>query len=299
MHANCRRVLMIVAVNAGLVASVGAQQRPIKIQVSHLGDDVHMLTGAGGNLAACVADDGVLLIDSEYAQLTDKVLDAIKSVTDKPIRIVVNTHWHFDHVGGNERLAKEGALIIAHENVRQRMSVEQVLRGMGRRIPPSPEAALPDITFKDSLTFHWGEEEVRVIHIDPAHTDGDSIVHFRKANVLHLADVYFNGTYPFIDVNAGGSIDGMIKGVDAGLALADDKTKIIPGHGPLSNVAELREYRAMLVTVRDRVKSLREQGKSREDVIASKPTKDLDAKWAKSFAPDMWVGIVYDGMTDK
>ena len=165
-------------------------------------------------------------------------------------------------------------------------------------MPPSPAAALPVITFSNALTFHWNGDEVQILHLEPAHTDGDSIIHFRKANVLHVGDIYFNGMYPFIDVNAGGSIDGMVRAVDRALALANEKTRIIPGHGPLSGVAELRAYREMLATVRDRVRAMVEQGKSRDEVIASKPTKDLDAEWGGGgFGPDMWVGIVYDGMS--
>jgi cyclase len=302
MDVNRQRVVAAVVILGVAALILQAQERPeIQVRRTQLAENVYMLAGAGGNLALSVGEDGALLIDSEYAQLTEKVTAAVKEVCgDKPIRIVVNTHWHFDHVGGNEAFAKAGALIVAHENVRKRMSSEQVLKPMGRQIPPSPAAALPVITFADGLTFHWNGDEVQVIHVEPAHTDGDSLVYFRKANVLHVADVWFNGMYPFIDVNAGGSIDGMIKAVDRGLALANDETKIIPGHGPLGSVAELRQYREMLATVRDRVRLLVKEGKSREEVIAAKPTKDLDEKWGRGgFGPDMWVGIVYDGMSKK
>jgi cyclase len=297
MYPSKQGVIVFVLLVVGLVANLHAQEQEIRIKTIPLGDNVYMLTGAGGNLGLSVGDDGALLVDAEYGQLTEKVIAAVKEVCEKPIRFVVNTHWHFDHVGGNENLAKAGALIVAHENVRKRMSTEQTLGGLGRTVPPSPTAALPVITFSDALTFHWNGDEVRVIHVDPAHTDGDSFVYFPKANVLHVADVWFNNMYPFIDVNAGGSIDGMIKAADRALSLANEETKIIPGHGPLGSVAELREYRQMLATVRDRVRALVEQGKSRDEVIASKPTKDLDEEWAKAFAGDAWIGIVYDGMT--
>ena len=299
MSANKRHMIVALFVVVGLVPSLHAQQRKIEIKTIPLADNVYMLSGAGGNLGLSVGDDGALLVDAEYGQLTEQVIAAVKEVSDQPIRFVINTHWHFDHVGGNENLAKAGALIVAHENVRQRMSAEQTLGGLGRTVPPSPEAALPVITFNHALTFHWNGDEVRVMHVDPAHTDGDSFVHFPKANVLHVADVWFNNMYPFIDVNAGGSIDGMIKAVDRALSLANEETKIIPGHGPLGSVVELREYRQMLATVRDRVRAMVEQGQSRDEVIASKPTKDLDEKWAKAFAADAWIGIVYDGMSRK
>jgi cyclase len=296
MYPNKQCVIVFVLLVVGLAANLHAQQQEIRITTIPLADNVYMLVGAGGNLGLSVGDDGALLIDAEYEQLTEKVTAAVKEVCEKPIRFVVNTHWHFDHVGGNENLAKAGAVIVAHENVRKRMSTEQTLGGLGRTVPPSPQAALPVITFSDALTFHCNGDEVRVMHVDPAHTDGDSFVHFPKGNVLHVGDVWFNNMYPFIDVNAGGSIDGMIRAADRALALANEKTKIIPGHGPLGSVVELREYRQMLATVRDRVRALVEQGKSRDEVIASKPTKDLDEKWAKAFAADAWIGIVYDGM---
>ena len=300
MHANKQRLIVVLVVTAGLVAKLhGQERREIEIRTIPVAENVYMLMGAGGNLGLSVGDDGALLIDSEYAPLTEKVTAAVKAVCKEPIRFVINTHWHFDHVGGNENLAKAGAVVVAHENVRKRMSTEQVLRGIDRKVPPSPTGALPVVTFSDRLRFHWNGDEVEVLHVEPAHTDGDSIVHFRKANVLHVGDTWFNGTYPFIDVNAGGSIDGMIRAVDRALALADEKTRVIPGHGPLSGVAELREYRQMLATVRDRVRALIEQGKSREEVIAAQPTKDLDEKWGGAFAPDMWVGIVYDGMMNE
>jgi cyclase len=259
--------------------------------------NVYLLAGAGGNLALSIGDDGGLLVDSEYAAMTDKVLAAAKELNPAPIRYIVNTHWHFDHVGGNLRLARAGTGIIAHENVRRRMSTEQVIGHIDHRSPPSPPAALPVLTYTDNLTLHWNGDDVRVIHVPPAHTDGDSFVYFEQANVLHVGDVYFAEGYPFIDVRAGGSLDGMIRAVDRALDLANDQTKIIPGHGPLSDTRQLREYRKMLATACDRVRTLVQQGKSRDEVLASKPTRDLDEKWGHGgFEPDQWVGIVYDGM---
>lgn len=298
MHAQSQRIAIVLLIAAATAVGVRAQERrAIEIKSIPVAENVYMVAGAGGNLGLSVGDDGALLIDSEYAQLTEKITAAVQEVCKASIRFVINTHWHFDHVGGNESFAKAGAVLVAHENVRKRMSTEQVLGALGRRVPPSPAGALPAVTYTDTLTFHWNGDEVQVLHVEPAHTDGDSFVHFRKANVLHMGDVYFNGMYPFIDTNAGGSIDGMIKAVDRALKLVDDKTRIIPGHGPLSGVAELREYREMLATARDRVQALVRQGKSRDEVIAAKPTKDLDEKWGRGgFEPDTWVGIVYDGM---
>jgi glyoxylase-like metal-dependent hydrolase (beta-lactamase superfamily II) len=294
-----KRKIMGALLVAGLAASLCAQERPaIEVRTTPVAGNVYMLSAAGGNVGVSVGDDGVLLIDSDYAPLTEKITAAVEEICKGPIRLLINTHWHFDHVGGNENLARAGALIVAHENVRKRMSTEQLLMPMDRRVPPSPAQALPVITYADTLTLHWNGDELHIVHAEPAHTDGDSIVQFRKVNVVHMGDVYFNGMYPFIDVNAGGSIDGMIKATDQALALMNADTKVIPGHGSLSNVAELRSYREMLVSARDRVQALVAQGKTREEVIASKPTKELDAKWGQGgFPPDVWVGIVYDGMT--
>ncbi len=286
---------------AGLVGwgSVAAAQErlPTEFRTIPVAAHVFMLAGAGGNLCLATGDDGALLVDSDYEQLGPKLSAAIKEKTDKPLRFVINTHWHFDHVQGNQALADAGAVIVAHENVRKRMSSEQVLGGLDPRVPPSPAAAWPKVTYTDALTLHWNNDEVRIKHLNPAHTDGDSVVFFTKANVLHAGDVYFNGMYPFIDVNAGGSLDGMIAAVDRVLELVNADTKIIPGHGPVSTPEELRAYRQMLATVRERVQALVQQGKTREEVIAAKPTHDLDEKWARGgMTADVFTGVVYDGM---
>ena len=182
-----------------------------------------------------VGKSGTYLIDDQYAPLSDKILAAIKAITPDPVRFVVNTHWHGDHTGGNENMGKAGALLVAHENVRRRMSTEQFMAAMGRKIPPSPEEALPVVTFTDAMTFHWNGDEIRVYHVPPAHTDGDSIVHFVKADVVHMGDIFFNGGYPFIDTSSGGRVDGVIEAADRVLAGIGEKTRIIPGHGPLGS----------------------------------------------------------------
>ncbi|MEE8141711.1 MAG: MBL fold metallo-hydrolase, partial [Planctomycetota bacterium] len=203
-----------------------------------------------------------------------------------PVRFLVNTHYHGDHTGGNENFGKAGVIIVAHENVRKRLKTK-----------PSPKVALPVVTFADEVTFHWNGDEIHVFHVEPAHTDGDSIVHFTQANVIHMGDTYFNSLYPYIDVASGGNIDGMIAAADVVLKTANNSTKIIPGHGSLSNKKELQEYREMLVTMRDRIQKLIDQGKNKDQVIAAKPTQDHDAKWGNGFMdPTKWVGIVYDGL---
>jgi glyoxylase-like metal-dependent hydrolase (beta-lactamase superfamily II) len=213
------------------------------------------------------------------------------------VRFVVNTHWHGDHTGGNENMGKAGALIVAHENVRVRMSREHFMAAFGRKIPPSPEAALPVVTFTDAVTFHWNGDEIRVHHVPPAHTDGDSIVHFVKADVVHMGDVFFNGGYPFIDTSSGGRVDGVIAAADRVLAAVGEKTRIIPGHGPLATKADLQAYRDVVKTLRDRIATLKAEGKSRDEVIAAKPTADHDAKWGGGFMKgDTFTGLVYDSL---
>ncbi|WP_456426126.1 MBL fold metallo-hydrolase [Rhodocaloribacter sp.] len=281
------------------VPAAFAQQNfdEVRIETIPVTDGLFMLVGSGGNIGLSVGEDGAILIDDQYAPLTDKIKAAVTAQTDRPIRFVINTHWHGDHTGGNEHMGETGAIIVAHENVRKRMSTEQFLKAFNTRRPPSPPGALPVVTFTDAVTFHWNGDDIRVFHVAPAHTDGDAVIHFQKANVIHAGDTYFNGMYPFIDTSTGGSLDGMIAAADMILALADDETKIIPGHGPLSNKAELVAYRDMLATVGARIRTLVEAGKTRDEVIAAKPTADLDATWGKGFLqPDVWVGIVYDAV---
>ena len=268
-----------------------------KVGTVRVADNLHMLTGPGGNIGVLTGEDGTFLIDDQYAPLADKVRAAFEAISSSPVRFVVNTHWHDDHTGGNENLGETGALIVAHENVRKRMSVEQFLAVFNARIPPAAEGALPVITFTESVTFHWDGEELYVFHVAPAHTDGDSIIHFKNANAIHTGDIYFNGMYPFIDTSTGGSIAGMIAATDKIISMIDDETKIMPGHGPVSNKAELQAYRAMLSVVQGNVSSLIAQGLGRDAVIAAKPTKDFDAEWGGGFLnADVWVGIVFDSM---
>jgi glyoxylase-like metal-dependent hydrolase (beta-lactamase superfamily II) len=261
---------------------------------------VYVLFGQGGNIGVSVGEDGVFMIDDQFAPLTGKILEAVAALTDQPVKFLINTHWHGDHTGGNENLGSEGAIIVAHENVRKTMSVEQVLEAFNQTVPPSPPDALPVITFTEQVTFHHNGDEVRVIHVDPAHTDGDSFIHFVEDNVIHAGDLYFNGMYPFIDAAHGGSIDGMIAAASRLLRLCNDDTKIIPGHGPLSGPRELRQFREMLRSVRDAVQKLVDEGKTKEEIIAAKPTAEFDAEWGDGFLqPDQWVGIVYDSMQNK
>jgi cyclase len=269
----------------------------VRIRTTALSKGVYMLQGSGGNIGLSVGDDAAFLIDDQYAELSPKILAAVKALTDKPLRFVVNTHWHGDHTGGNENLANAGVIIVAHDNVRTRLSSEQFIAAFNSRTPPAPPKALPLVTFSETVAFHLNGDDIHVVHVPPAHTDGDAIIHFMNANVLHLGDVFFNGRYPFIDLSTGGSFEGMIGAATAALRYANDSTRIIPGHGPLGTRADLVAYRDMLVTIRDRVAALLKAGKTKEQVIAAKPTADFDARWATgSLKPDVFLGIVYDSM---
>jgi glyoxylase-like metal-dependent hydrolase (beta-lactamase superfamily II) len=269
----------------------------VQIRTVPLNHGVYMLVGAGGNIALASGDDAAFIVDDQFAPLTPKILAAIRAITDKPVRFMVNTHWHFDHTGGNENFGKAGTVIVAHDNVRKRMSVEQFISRLNRREAPSPKAALPSITFPDQVTFHLNGDTIHAVHVPPAHTDGDAIVHWSAANVLHMGDVFFNGRYPFIDLDSGGSFEGVINAVNSALAMSNDQTKIIPGHGELATKADLLRYRDVMVQVRDRVRTLIQQGKTKDEVIAAKPTAQWDATWGAGFMnPATFLGIVYDSM---
>jgi cyclase len=267
----------------------------VRIQVQRISGGVYMLMGSGGNIGLSVGDDAAFIIDDQFAPLSEKIKAAIKTVSAKPIRFVVNTHWHGDHTGGNEPMGQSGAIIVAHDNVRKRMSVDQFNKTFNQAIKASPKVALPVVTFADAVTFHLNGDSILVHHVAPAHTDGDAVVYFAKANVMHGGDTFFNGSYPFIDLDSGGSLDGMIAAADRMLALSNANTKIIPGHGPLATVAELRAYRQMLMTTRDKVRPLVAAGRTLDQVKAAKPTAEFDATWGKAFInPDLWVTMAYN-----
>jgi cyclase len=280
-----RKALFLAA--ALLCGTVHAQTDWSKVEVKteKLNDSLYMLTGAGGNLGLVVGKDATFLVDDQYEQMAPKIKAAVEAISKKPIRFVINTHWHFDHTGGNEFMGNNDAVIVAHDNVRKRMSTKQAIEFLGLKFEASPEKALPSLTFQDNVTFHLNGETIRVVHMPNGHTDGDAIVHFQKSNVIHMGDLYFNGYYPFIDTYSGGNVDGVIAAADKVLAMSDDATRLIPGHGPLARKADLKAYRDMLAAISQRIKAQMKDGKKMEDIIASKPTADFDAKWGKGFIP--------------
>jgi glyoxylase-like metal-dependent hydrolase (beta-lactamase superfamily II) len=269
----------------------------VEIQAQPLGGTVYMLTGAGGNIGLSVGDEAVFMVDDQFAPLTPKIQEAIAKLSPKPVKFLLNTHWHFDHTGGNESFGKAGAVIVAHENVRKRMSVESFIEFLGMKFKAEPREALPVVTFAADLTLHVNGEDLHAIHVAPAHTDGDSIVHFAKADVIHMGDTFFNKLYPFIDTSSGGRVDGMIAAADRGLKMAGERTKIIPGHGPLATKADLKAYRDMLATVSKRIRSQVKAGKSLAQVIESRPTKEYDEVWGKGFLnPQRFTEMLYKNL---
>ena len=269
----------------------------VQINTTPLRENTFLLTGAGGNMVASTGPDGTFLIDDQYAPLSARISEALGKIGRLPVRFIINTHWHFDHTGGNEAFGQSGSVILAHDNVRQRMSTEQFIAAFDRKIPASPAGALPVITFTQGVTLHLNGDTIEVVHVANAHTDGDALVRFRKANVLHMGDTMFNGGYPFIDLSSGGSIDGLLAAHARALELADGQTIIIPGHGAQTDRATLVAYRGMLQQARDRIAALKAQGKTRDDVVAAQPTAEWDATFGTGFIkPAQFIGFVYDSV---
>ena len=259
------------------VFSSFAQKREVKIEPTKITESIYMLKGQGGNIGLFVGEDGVFMIDDQFAHLTPKILKAIEKITDKPVKYLINTHWHGDHTGGNQNMSKEGAVIISHKNVRKRMGMESVVRGKTK--PASPKEALPVITFTEDMMVHFNGEDVLISHVHDAHTDGDAHIYFTKSNVLHMGDTYFQGKYPYIDLTSGGSIEGYIASAEKALLMIDDTTVIIPGHREISNKNELLAYKNMLVTLRYRVQNKINEGKTVEEVKKDTSiTKEYDDK---------------------
>jgi glyoxylase-like metal-dependent hydrolase (beta-lactamase superfamily II) len=283
-----------------LAAPAFAQQQDfsaVEIQTLELASGLYMLVGEGGNIALSTGPDGSVLVDTQYAPLNRKILAAVRAAGGGDVKYVINTHWHGDHTGGNEPLGSAGAVIIAHQNVLVRMSTEQFMAAFNQTVPPSPDAARPVVTFPTRTTFHLNGHAVNVVHVPNAHTDGDSIVHFTTANVIHTGDTYMKDIYPFIDVSSNGSIDGFIASSAAVLARSDASTKIVPGHGALANKADLQRFHDMLVKVRGNIQTLIDQGRSEDEVVTAKPTAEFDAAWGTGFMnPENFTRFAYQSL---
>lgn len=286
-----RRSLMLALFPA--LAGAQANFDTIQVRAQLLRHNVYVLTGVGGNIGLSVGDDAAFIVDDQFAPLTPKIVAAIAAITPKPVRFVVNTHWHFDHTGGNENFGKAGAVVMASANARKRMSTEQFIEFLKRREPPAAPGALPVVTFTDSVSLHVNGDDIVAFHVAPAHTDGDVVVHFTKANVVHMGDTYVAPRYPFIDLSSGGNINGSIAVADRVLAVCNAETRIIPGHGPVTDCAALKTWRDMIATVRERVRAAMQAGKSLDEIKAARPTAEFDAANRGSIQPDDFVTFVY------
>jgi cyclase len=272
----------------------------VEIKTTDLGDGIYMLEGQGGNITVATARDGIIMVDGEYAPLHDKIKAAISTVSNQPIKYLINTHFHGDHTGGNEPFARDGATVVAEVHVKTRLAAGTVNGLTGAKTPPVNEAALPAKTYTGQFRIRMLGRVADLKHIANAHTDGDTYVWFKTANVLATGDTFTNGRYPNIDFANGGNIKGMIAATDAYLKLVNDKTRIVPGHGPVADKAALVAYRTVLITARDRMAKLVKEGKSEDDVLAAKPFADLDAKWAPTeLASTNFIRVVYHSLADK
>jgi glyoxylase-like metal-dependent hydrolase (beta-lactamase superfamily II) len=271
----------------------GQDWKEIEIIAEEIGDGIYMLTGSGGNVGLCVGSDGVLMIDNQFAPLSEKINEAIENITNEKIKFLINTHWHGDHTGGNENFANKGATIIAHDNVRKRLSTEQI-RPFGRTTPASPKVAWPKLTFNDNMSVHFNDQSIQLIHIHNAHTDGDAFVYFPKSNILHMGDCFFKDRFPYIDREMGGSPDGAIKAVQVAMMIADNETKIIPGHGSLATKDDLLRYHTMLVTMRDRILKVIKDNVEEDNLDISALTKGYES-WGVGFInPEKMVKTLYN-----
>ena len=281
------------------VAAQGVDYSKLEIKTTDLGRGVYLLGWRGGDSLILVGDDGVLLVDTSVARMGDKITAAIAKVSNKPIKLIINTHAHADHFGANEALAKGGATIVANDKLRERMA--NGFTAFNQAIPPSPPAALPTVTYADAMTIHFDGETVQLFHPPNAHTDSDTLVHFKRANVIHASGtIGGDGGYPFFDMGSGGSLAGMIVAEEKMLSLADDKTRIVADEGDPASIETLKASRDMLVTLRARVKRLIDEGKSEEEAVAAKPTKDFDAKWVHQgnfVTGDAMTRLAYQSLT--
>ena len=278
------------------VVAVQAVQDFSKVEIKAIpvAGNIHMLEGAGGNIGVSVGADGILIVDDQFAPLADRIRAALKKLGEGKLRYVLNTHWHGDHTGGNKEFGPE-APIIAHDNVRKRLTGE--MKAAGRDTPASPKEALPVITFDQSLSVHFNGEEIRVIHYPHGHTDGDSIIFFTRSNVIHMGDQFFNGMFPFIDLASGGDVEGYARNVEAVIAKIPANAKIIPGHGPLATVDDLKKFHQMLVETTGIVRERMKAGKNLEQIKAEGLPEKWNS-WGTGFIKTpVWIQTLHQGLS--
>jgi glyoxylase-like metal-dependent hydrolase (beta-lactamase superfamily II) len=266
------------------VITINAQSRfdKVEIKTMEIKDNLYLLQGSGGNIAILTGEDGVLMVDSQFDGLAEKNKAAIKKLSDHSVNFLINTHWHGDHTGGNGAFSNDGATVVAHQNVRKRLSKDELIQAFSREIKAKPKAYWPVITYSEDMQVHFNEEDIFLMHVHNAHTDGDGFVYFSKHNVLHMGDTYFQGRFPFIDLSTGGSLDGLIEAVQAAMMLCDTETVIIPGHGSLSDKKELFTYYTMLNTMKNRLESAIAEGKTIEEMKTMGLDKGYE-EWGTGF----------------
>ena len=294
------KVFLLVIVSLLFAATASAQTDFSKVQMkaTKVAGNVWMLEGAGGNIGVSVGDDGLLIVDDQFAPLADKIRAALKGIADKKLHFILNTHWHGDHTGGNVVFGPE-ATIIAHDNVRKRLATEQKSTVFNTTTPPSPKEALPVITFDQTLTVHFNGEDIRAIHYPKGHTDGDSVIFFSASNVVHLGDDFFAGRFPFVDLESGGSVEGLVKNIGELITKIPADAKLIPGHGPISTLDDLKSYHRMLQQTTEIVRGKISAGKTLDQI----KSEGLPAEWAPwgtgFIKTDRWVETIYKSLTAK
>jgi cyclase len=287
-------IALLVGIASARPLAAQAGLDTVQIRTTPLGKGVYMLQGSGGNIGLSVGNDAAFLVDDQYAPLSAKILAAVKAVTDQPVRFLVNTHWHGDHTGGNPQFGRDGT-IIAQTNVRNRLMAKQEL--FGKPVEPLPKEGLPVVTFDESLSVHFNDEEIRVIHFPHGHTDGDSVIFFTKSNVVHMGDHMFAGMFPFVDLDHGGDVEGMAKNVAKVIGEVPPDVKIIPGHGPISTLDDLKTFHRMLVETTDIVKKRIAAGKTLEQIKAE-GLRDPWKSWGNGFIKtDSWLETVHKSVS--
>ena len=291
-------LLLIVSLLFAVTASAQTDFSKVQMKATKVAGNVWMLEGAGGNIGVSVGDDGLLIVDDQFAPLADKIRAALKGIADKKLHFILNTHWHGDHTGGNVAFGPE-ATIIAHDNVRKRLATEQKSAVFNTTTPPSPKEALPVITFDQTLTVHFNGEDIRAIHYPKGHTDGDSVIFFSASNVVHLGDDFFAGRFPFVDLESGGSVEGLIKNIGELITKIPADAKLIPGHGPISNLDDLKSYHRMLQQTTEIVRGKISAGKTLDQI----KSEGLPAEWnpwgTGFIKTDRWVETIYKSLTAK
>jgi cyclase len=291
-------LLLTVVLLCAISAQAQTDFSKVEIKATKVAGNVYMLQGSGGNIGVSVGDDGLLIVDDQFAPLADKIRAALKGLADKKLRFILNTHWHGDHTGGNVAFGPE-ATIIAHDNVRKRLATEQKSAVFNSTTPASPKEALPVITFNDSLSVHFNGEDIHAIHFPHGHTDGDSVIFFSSSNVVHLGDDFFAGRFPFVDLESGGTVEGLVKNIGELIGKIPADAKLIPGHGPISTLDDLKSYHRMLQQTTEIVRGKIAAGKTLDQI----KTEGLPAEWAPwgtgFIKTDRWVETIYKSLTAK